>query len=458
MENDDPSYHTLFDDYFPDLDMETIPSNSRYIGQSWSLGGIASVGLLGDDLDKDLETLLKDDLLTNLNSSPNNSYQDKVMNYSDAEVNNNDPCIKTEVEDTFEDMINDTYESMMKSQIDSVDKPIKLGFDSHASSQGPVARSSPRVVKLRKIQPKSKISPAIHPEQSAVKYAKISPKPFDHHYHIMNIPFSAPSRGQPIVAGIFPQPIQTNTSTKQEYPTGPRPSPQPQVITPVSYTWKGFQGGLQMNTEADQKSLLSTQTSLLKQNHPAIELLPKPTPQNSQFISSIDATKSSNFVSLLKPILKSSTITTMAPAEYWPKKISLDPFPNKSKKVPKHNILKQYILKPEKIPFISPSGWVTKEDPMKEKRNQLERERRLKLAIYREKLRKMLPRTKEMEKVPTISVLGAAKEYCKTVQMELNKLELTKLVEERKKETLTWRLARLKFQLKTNQPEHTCEI
>jgi len=441
MENDDPSYHTLFDDYFPDLDMETIPSNSRCIGQSWSLG---------DDLDKDLDSLLKDDILLNLNSSPNISNQDKVMNYSDTEVNNNDPCIKTEVDDTFEDMINDTYDSLMKSQVDSVDKPLKPGFD---ASQGPVARSSPRVVKLRKIQPKSKISPVINPDQSAYKYAKISPKPFDHHYHIMNIPFSAPSRGQPIVAGIFPQPIQTNTSTKQEYSTGPRPSPQPQVITPVSYTWKGFQGGLQMNSEVDQKSLLSTQTSLLKQNHPAIELLPKPTPHNSQFISSIDATKCSNFVSLLKPILKSSsTITTMDPAEYWPTETSLDPFPIKSKKVPKHNILKQYVLKPKKIPFISPSGWVTKEDPMKEKRNQLERERRLKLAIYREKLRKMLPRTKEMEKVPTISVLGAAKEYCKTVQMELNKLELTKLDEERKKETLTWRLARLKFQLKTNQP------
>ena len=258
MENDDPSYHTLFDDYFPDLDMETIPSSSRYIGQSWSLGGSASasVGLLGDDLDKDLETLLKDDLLLNLNSSPDNSNQDKVMNYSDTEVNNNDPCIKTEVDDTFEDMINDTYESMMKSQIDSVDKPIKLGFDSHAASQGPVARSSPRVVKLRKIQLKSKISPVNIPKQSAVKYAKISPKPFDHHYHIMNIPFSAPSRGQPIVAGIFPQPIQTNTSTKQEYSTGPRPSPQPQVITPVSYiyTWKGFQGGLQMNSEVIRKA------------------------------------------------------------------------------------------------------------------------------------------------------------------------------------------------------------
>merc|ERR1719186_732222 len=114
----------------------------------------------------------------------------------------------------------------MKCQADTVDKPLEPGFDSHAASQGPVARSSPRLVKLRNIQPKSKISPVNNPELSGAKCAKISPKPFDHHYHIMNIPFSAPSRGQPVIAGIFPQPSQVKMTIKQDYPTVP-------VLTPV---------------------------------------------------------------------------------------------------------------------------------------------------------------------------------------------------------------------------------
>ena len=60
----------------------------------------------------------------------------------------------------------------------------------------------------------------------------------------------------------------------------------------------------------------------------------------------------------------------------------------------------------------SPSGWVSKEDPLKEVKNQQERDRRGQLAMYRENLRKLLPQTQEVEKVATVTVLEMAREYC----------------------------------------------
>ena len=54
------------------------------------------------------------------------------------------------------------------------------------------------------------------------------------------------------------------------------------------------------------------------------------------------------------------------------------------------------------------------------KKNEVERERRLEMSIYRENLRKMLPRTKHTVKVPSVVILDAAKEYCEKIQTEVS--------------------------------------
>eukprot|EP00092_Neocalanus_flemingeri_P003728 GFUD01004008.1.p1 GENE.GFUD01004008.1~~GFUD01004008.1.p1 ORF type:complete len:510 (+),score=121.56 GFUD01004008.1:56-1585(+) len=79
----------------------------------------------------------------------------------------------------------------------------------------------------------------------------------------------------------------------------------------------------------------------------------------------------------------------------------------------------------------SPCGWVSKNDPFKEKKNQLERDRRGELAMSREKLRVMLPQTKELEKVATVTVLESARDYCSFLQREVDKLETELMKQER---------------------------
>ena len=41
------------------------------------------------------------------------------------------------------------------------------------------------------------------------------------------------------------------------------------------------------------------------------------------------------------------------------------------------------------------------------------------MAIYRENLRQMLPRTKHTVKVASVVILDAAKEYCEKIQAEV---------------------------------------
>ena len=93
----------------------------------------------------------------------------------------------------------------------------------------------------------------------------------------------------------------------------------------------------------------------------------------------------------------------------------------------KPKTLKLKVVKEEKLPVISPSGWVTREDPSKMKKNEVERERRLEMAIYRENLRQMLPRTKHTVKVASVVILDAAKEYCEKMQTEVS-MELVMLL------------------------------
>ena len=67
----------------------------------------------------------------------------------------------------------------------------------------------------------------------------------------------------------------------------------------------------------------------------------------------------------------------------------------------------------------APSSWRVREDPVKMKKNEQERERRLEMAVYRESIRKMLPRTKYVKKVSSAVILQAAKDYCQSLQSQV---------------------------------------
>jgi hypothetical protein len=131
-----------------------------------------------------------------------------------------------------------------------------------------------------------------------------------------------------------------------------------------------------------------------------------------------------NRVSLLKSV---PTIITKDPLTFQLDHhlSSLDLSPVKHT-VYKTKTLKLEVVKEEKLPVISPSGWVTREDPSRMK-NEVERERRLEMAIYRENLRQKLPRTKHTVKVASVVILDAAKEYCEKIQAEV-RFELVMLM------------------------------
>ena len=76
---------------------------------------------------------------------------DMDQNYVDAN-NNNQSCKKEEVilDNSFEDMINDTYENMMQAQkVKSSATSVIQPLPEFCSSQGPIARSSPKVTKFK---------------------------------------------------------------------------------------------------------------------------------------------------------------------------------------------------------------------------------------------------------------------------------------------------------------------
>jgi len=61
-------------------------------------------------------------------------------------------------------------------------------------------------------------------------------------------------------------------------------------------------------------------------------------------------------------------------------------------------------------------SWVSKEDPVKEMKNEQERMRRSELAQYRENVKNMLPHISELDKVATVDILEMAKVYCLQLQ------------------------------------------
>merc|ERR1712179_580256 len=90
-------------------------------------------------------------------------------------------------------------------------------------------------------------------------------------------------------------------------------------------------------------------------------------------------------------------------------------------------------------------NWSAREDPVKMKKNEQERERRLEMAVYRERLRNMLPRTQFVKKVSSAVILQAAKDHCQNLQSQLHILESIKQIEERKQKILTLRLSDVNY-------------
>ena len=298
---------------------------------------------------------------------------DTDQNYIDAN-NNNQSCKKEEVilDNSFEDMINDTYENMMqaqkvKSSATSVIQPLPEFF----SSQGPIARSSPKVTKLKHIHPK--------PWQAG---------------NLVQVPqvLYNPSRLHRQKVTKIPHPSPVKMITMHNVPS------RSSLPEPRSYTWKGLQGGLQRNSAVKQRetassSSLATWPTPFKITQPVRKLMPKPILSiNQPSFKRLVSVRPNNRMSLLKSV---PTIITKDPSPFQLDHhlSSLDLSPVKHT-VYKPKTLKLKVVKEEKLPVISPSGWVTREDPSIMKKNEVERERRLELAIYRENLRKMLPRTK----------------------------------------------------------------
>ena len=193
---------------------------------------------------------------------------------------------------------------------------------------------------------------------------------------------------------------------------------------PRSYTWKGLQGGLQKNSvvklkESASTSSLATWPTPFKISQPVRKLMPKPILSFNQpsFKRGVSV-RPNNRVSLLKSV---PTIITKDPLTFQLDHhlSSLDLSPVKHT-VYKPKTLKLKVVKEEELPVISPSGWVTREDPSKMKKNEVERERRLEMAIYRENLRQILPRTKHTVKVASVVILDAAKDYCEKIQAEVS--------------------------------------
>jgi len=88
-------------------------------------------------------------------------------------------------------------------------------------------------------------------------------------------------------------------------------------------------------------------------------------------------------------------------------------------------------------------SWVSKEDPVKLMKNEQERRRRGKLAMYREKLRNMLPGARGSDKMATINILEMARDYCLYLQHTVTETDSDLQVEENWNSYLKRRLKEL---------------
>merc|ERR1719233_2151645 len=268
---------------------------------------------------------------------------------------------------------------MKNRQVKTNEAPV---MDSLAVAQSgsidanPLARSSPKVTKFQLIKPKQEPS------------LKTSPKII---IKAEPLKIQSPTK----LTSLGSSDVRMETSSLQHYP--------PPFI-PRSYTWSGL-NGLQLNqTWKNSPQTLSATAgvgysgsevnthSLVKPVAAGRRLLPK----SILSINQINNSKR-NFN---KPSIKFSPYsqntfppTTMIPMDSGLFKIDIV----KTEDTPKIEVVGQERKLELKFP-IMPSSWSARDDPVKMKKNEQERERRLEMAVYRESLRKMLPRTQFVKK------------------------------------------------------------
>merc|ERR1719233_1882422 len=240
----------------------------------------------------------------------------------------------------------------------------------------PLARSSPKLTKFQLIKPKQELSLKTSPR------ILIKAEP---------VKIQSPSQITPLSSSA----VKMEMSSLQQNPT---------PFIPRSYTWSGL-NGLQLNPawKNSPQTLSATAGvgysgsevathSYVKPGATGRRLLPKS-------ILSINQTSNSkrNFN---KPCIKFSPYsqntfppTTMIPMDPGLFKIDIV----KTEDTPKIEVVGQERKLELKFP-IMPSSWSARDDPVKMKKNEQERERRLEMAVYRESLRKMLPRTQFVKK------------------------------------------------------------
>jgi len=131
--------------------------------------------------------------------------------------------------------------------------------------------------------------------------------------------------------------------------------------------------------------------------------------------------------SILKPIVNKAANNSLLKKGNKP--VVKDEF-GKSKK--QQGFKKYRIWPPAKTlkPKVEESGSISR-------KNQQERDRRGELAGFRERLRLLMPHTKDVGKLATINILDSAKKYCLLLQSQLKQLKFDLLVEEKKRKFLT---------------------
>jgi len=303
---------------------------------------------------------------------------------------------------SFEDMINETYEAMMKNRQLKTNKAAPVMSPLTLAQLGsvdvdPLARSSPKVTKLKLIKPK--LEPSLT---------------FSPHFPRVLVNTQAELKKIHSPSMLIPPPLNSLVQM-----SSPQQNPPPFI--PRSYTWSGLDG-LQLNpTLKHSPSTLGAKSGVGCSGHEvARHSLVTPTAGRRKLLP--------------KPILSiNQNHTTMIPRDSF--KIEIV----ETEDTPKIEVLGQERKLELEFPIIT-SSWSAREDPVKRKKNEQERERRLEMAVYRESLRKMLPRTQFVQKVSSAAILQAAKDHCQGLQSQMLILESMKLKEERRQKILTWRL------------------
>jgi len=94
--------------------------------------------------------------------------------------------------------------------------------------------------------------------------------------------------------------------------------------------------------------------------------------------------------------------------------------------------------------FVSVRDDTRRDSIMKMNKSKLEREKRYRMMLDRERLRKMLPITPKHERISIIDILKEAKSYCVELQSQFNNLKLCRSFEKKKNISLRLKLENMK--------------